>query len=169
MKNGLKRLLCLSLAALMLLAFAACGKNSGKTSRKSNVKKNQIVHVGETVQYGKLEFTFVDYIRDDDSYAICVNCKNNKQDTFYFDALTFSIYADDKQVGYHSGRSYCISEEHGIKGTDGYGYDIPSGREGTLWIASNDVPAGASKVEFDYSLSGYAKEWGKLTFVIDLR
>ena len=56
----MKRFLCIALALLTLFAFAACGKQNEKSSRK----KDQVLsREGQSAQYGDLRFTYEKEVR----------------------------------------------------------------------------------------------------------
>lgn len=143
-ENGLKRLLCLSMAALLLLAFAACS---------SKAKKNQVVHVGETVQYGPLMFTFDDYeIKEREEVQIKLSCETTGSNEYDITRYRFKYFVDG------------ISVNGGSKEDI---YTLIPGRgpvKISLWVSDCDD---ARRVEIDY-LGDYTREWGKLTFVVDL-
>lgn len=149
----MRRMICVVLAVMMLPFFVACGE-----------KKDQVVHVGETVKYGDLAFTFIEY--DADWHAICVKCVNNGHNEFVFRVTSFDVYADNESVGQDMVGSGSVSEKHG----DGKNYyqTIASGREAKLWILPNNVPQSTKILEFDYSIALYSKKWGKVTFAVDM-
>ena len=171
MRAKVKHIICLALAALLLLAFAACGKNGGKgePSGESKVKKDQIVHVGETVQYGRLKFKFVDYDCGTDYFGdnmidITLDCEIISGDNEkYVIASNFVFYEDGKLIGKGDG--------------------VKKDSMGTVFVWKKICPdvgpiemtirqyysASASRIEIDYQDSDYTtREWGKLTFVVDL-
>ncbi len=163
MKPNMKRIVCLTLAALLLFAFVACGGKSGKTSRKSKVKKDQIVHVGETVQYGRLKFKFVDYETRNNTIEITLDCEIISGDNEeYVFAHNFVFYEDGKLIG----------EGAGIE-KDGMGLhflckEIYPDRGPVEMTIRQEYSASASRIEIDYRDDDYTREWGKLTFVVDL-
>jgi hypothetical protein len=165
MRAKVKHIICLALAALLLFAFAACGKNGGN-SGESKVKKDQIVHVGETVQYGRLKFKFVDYETDNRNneieITITLDCEKISGDNEeYVFAHNFVFYEDGKLIG----------EGAGIE-KDGMGYyldkEIYPDRGPVEMSIRQFSSASASRIEIDYRDSDYTREWGKLTFVVDL-
>ncbi len=175
------------LCTVLLLSFAACG---GK-NRGSKAKKDQVVHVGETVQYGDLEFTFD---KQGDSYEIepftslrkrwiCIHlvCKYNGSAEVTIDEEDFKIYADGDTAyrGWPSEmksydlwlagetRSYndMYKDAFGIR--EGYGGTMTSGRSSDLWLIA-EVEGKTNKVEFDYVNAEYSDRWSKITFIVDL-
>lgn len=174
MKTNMKRILCLALAALMLLAFAACKKKDEKKEEDPNKpKKDQVVHEGETVQYGNLKFRFekacIAYshyhgLSLNKAVMILLECENNSDSSKSIYHFDFKIYADGIQTDSSSNIS-----GYNIEGT---GYDeryssvkMSSNRSGSLWIAVV-VPIEAKTVEFDFD-DYYSDQWGKVTFVVD--
>lgn len=173
METKMKRIVCLALAALMLLAFVACGGKSGKTSGESEVKKDQIVHVGETVQYGRLKFKFVDYDCGTDYFGdnmidITLDCEIISGDNVHYVYVhNFVFYEDGKLIGEGAG----IEKDGYADGRDSEFYDktIYPGRGPVEMTIRQSYSASASRIEMDYRDSDYTtREWGKLTFVVDL-
>ncbi|MBQ6235410.1 MAG: hypothetical protein IJK54_05790 [Clostridia bacterium] len=187
MKNRLKRIICLVLAVLMLLAFGACSgkkdenknenKENGNTIEEPATPKNQVVHVGETVQYGDLTFTFekqgIDFISTGSDYyyvsscdtCIHISCANNGQNNVEVSPWNFSIYADGNTVEndpYYSG--YYLRHQVGVDSWN-KSVTVAPGRTGDLWVIAN-APFETNMIEFDYVNPDYSNRWGKITFVI---
>ena len=197
----MKRLVCLILIALMLFASIACnfpqetasGNESASNNESSSGKsgnKNQVVHIGETVQYGDLEIKFnlqgVDYlcaIASEQGWAKCVPysyaCINlilsyNGNGEIKVPRTDFSAYVEGMQV---SSENDVSSERKTLKLFERLGFHeedkekkaatITMGRSSDLWIVYR-VPLGTETVEFDYVNSRYADEYGRVTFVVDI-
>lgn len=157
-KNVLKRLLCMLIAALLLFALAGCKsdkRKDEKTESDDGPKKNQVVHVGETVQYGDMKLTFKSCrVYDDHGPAdieLKIECENIGSDECSFIAMGLECFVN--------GRS---------KGSCDYGsIDVMPGRVKTITAQYNHGRIDQyNKIEFDYIDSDYSKQWGKITFVV---
>ena len=195
-EDGLKRLLCLSLAALMLFAFGACSgkkdenKENGNTIEEPATPKNQVVHVGETVQYGDLTLTFehqdLGYQRETLGYtggeyvpinlypyvSVHIHCEYHGNEDIYLNRHSFKGYINGNPVDTLSGDMsiggymYELSED-GFEDCNNYEFTLTKDRSSGLWIVVR-VNEDPETVEFDYVNPAYSDEWGKLTFVVDL-
>ncbi len=191
----------------MLLAFGACSgkkdenknenKENGNTIEEPATPKNQVVHVGETVQYGDLTFTFE---KTGDTYQlegfsdnypfnysryICIHivCAYNGTGEVYLSEESFKTYINGNQADGSSrsrellrrtneyGPYYDMYEEQtGYNYKNGWdGITLTSGRSSDLWLLARiDTDDVEAIVEFDYVNSAYSDEWGKVTFAVDL-
>lgn len=167
MKNRLKHLLCLSITCMMLLAIVGC---------KGAVKKDQVVHVGETVQYGDFEFTFLQHeighktIVSEEKIIVCINidCRyNGESNTDIYSSLDFHIYADGSEIKYNN-----LIDMYAASCFENFNIDkqhitVASGRPSDLWVAVG-VPLDTKKVEFDFTHHLVSSEWGRITYVVDI-
>jgi len=146
MKNGMRRMICVVLAVMMLPFFVACGE-----------KKDQVVHVGETVQYGDFEFTFLQ--QEIEVYEGKLIVRLNIDCGFKGDG-TASIFSHDFHV---------YADGEGLEMDDSFSdrVHVSNGRTSDLSVTTT-VPIDSKTVEFDYSNSYYSKQWGKITFVVDI-
>lgn len=170
MKCGINRTICLVFALVLLLSFVACGGG----------KKDQVVHEGETVKYGDMDLTYkksvIGYIESHDNMDdmmdvyLNISCSYHGDDSFIFSQFKFDAYADGKEIrekgvnGYGNVPSEC--QEYGYT-SDKEIASIPSGRSSDIWIARS-VPFDTKTVEFDYMNDKYSRQWGKVTFVVDI-
>ncbi len=191
----MKRVCCLLLAALLLLAIFGCKSDKQKdsnTQADNGPKKDQVVHVGETVQYGDLTFTFDKqadtydierYPRNWEHYtSIHLICEYHGNGEVFISGNKFKIYIDGNQsegsdrVYRTFSRDWESSKFDPNEYREAFGFDYKSayngitltnGRSADLWIMSCGE-ADAKTVEFDYVNSAYSDEWGKVTFAVDL-
>lgn len=169
MKNRIKRTICLVLALALLLSFVACGGG----------KKDQVVHEGETVKYGDMELTFKKSViggtelrsngNNMDVY-LNISCSYNGDDSLKFSHFEFDTYADGKEIRdkYYDGLGVAPSEcqEYGYT-SDKWFASIPSGKSSDIWIVRS-VPLDTKTVEFYYMNDIYSRQWGKVTFVVNI-
>lgn len=194
MKNGTKRIICLTLAALMLFALAAC-----KTTRKrksSNDGNTLLEDHNLGGDYGQTSSQITlgghdpinDQIGNNDNQQKRDQVVHEGESVWYGDLkLTFVGQEKEHKYGYkvsinvmceYSGNSKInISPSSFLAFADGEQIEIPyssdsvsltSGRSSDLWIAAYSK-RGARTIEFDYVNSDYAEEWGKVTFIVDLQ
>ncbi len=189
-KNGkLIAIIIAAVAALLLaggliLFFVLKDKRSDGTSSGGS-KKDQVVHEGETAQYGDLTFRFekqgVAY-SENWYVAIHVFCENHGEQQVDLYESSFKPYADgtpcdtvslftdpmdwdynnavEKQLATYGKQPYSLRD-------NSTSIELTSGRSGDLWIVAK-IPANSKTVEFDYTNGRYSKTWGKLTFAVDV-
>lgn len=169
-KGGkLKKTAVFLLAVIVFLSFAACSKEKERTSSQS--KKNQVVYVEKSAQYGDLKITFLEYELKHMSTGtyprIHLLIENNGDDKFEIYANDFEVFADNNDMG------SCDSDYSWTDGRAGNctnkRLELHPGRNGEIWInyTRRDI-SDYNIIEFDYVYSPFAKQWGKITFAINL-
>lgn len=155
MEIRMKRMVCVTLIVVMLFAFVAC-------NCVNKAKQNQVVYVGETVEYGDLTFTFeeqdIGYYGSQNNVScigcIKISCLYNGQDDENISRNDFLIFADGSPTEN-------ISRE-GLKMQT----SLTSGRSDDCWVAAR-TPLETEMIEFDYVNPKYSDKWGKVTFIIN--
>lgn len=172
MKNKrFRNVMLLVTAVLMLIACFGCGENK---EGKSSGKKNQVVHPGETVQYGDLEISFDELLH----YYKRVYQSGDPTDDYQillYPVLTINNNGQKRQLSFSQFTAYCDGTEIKTEyGKDSYDLTLETERSGQLIFGADVFPcykktnSMPETLDFDFSLPEYADQWGKLTFRVDL-